>query len=268
MTFSIVFFAVAFLLAFVAWIIRRRGRSAATFVNIAAAIFALGVFEVYLAHGQAVGDGTYMQGTITDGFTHRDDVLGYAPAPNTNVTARKLYGDSVLYDVTYTTDAHGLRITASASGSARECVLFFGDSITFGEGVNDGENFPFLVSTKVAGRYAAYNFAYSGYGPHQMLAGLQSGRVGRIVDCAPKYVFCLCIPDHAARVAGLSPWDDHGPRFVLRPDGSVVQSGHFDDSLPGPESWQAGIEQVLSGSLIWQRLFSRVADEAANIGPA
>jgi hypothetical protein len=264
-TFSIIFFVVAFLLAFVAWINRRRGRSAATFINIAAAVFALGAFEAYLAHQDAAGDGSYMQGTITDGFVHRDDLLGYAPAPSARVTARKLYGDSVLYDVVYTTDANGLRITAPASGSAKECVLFFGDSITFGEGVGDGENFPFLVSAKVADRYATYNFAYSGYGPHQMLANLQSGRVGRIVDCAPKYVFYLCIPDHAARVAGLYSWDEHGPRFVLRPNGSVIQRGHFDDGLQGPESWRADVEQVLSGSLIWQRLFSRLADEAKNI---
>ena len=260
MTFSIALLAVALALVLLGWLLagRHRAASAVICVNLAAVIGALALFESYLAHQQAEADGTRMEGTIVDGFTHPDDVLGYAPNKNARVTARKLYGDSVIYDVAYTTDAHGLRVTAPPEASVKECVVFFGDSITFGEGVSDTENFPFLVSQAAAGRYATYNFGFPGYGPHQMLANLQSGRVDRIVRCSPGYFVYLCIPDHAARVAGHDSWDTHGPRFRLLPDGSVVQQGHFDDPDPAAGGWLAAhLQMALADSLIWQKFFGR-----------
>jgi hypothetical protein len=256
MMFALALLALAAVLALVGWSGRRRKGWTFICINVAAVICALALFDIYLGHRQAEGDGTRMEGSVVDGFTHRDDLLGYAPFPNARVTAKKLYGDSVIYDVVYTTDRHGLRITAPPAADARECLVFFGDSITFGEGVQDTEDFPYLVSKRLAGRFATYNFAFSGYGPHQMLAILQSGRIAKIADCTPRHFFYLCIPDHAARVAGLYDWDQHGPRFVLRPDGTVEQRGHFDDprpilGLPGT-SW---IRDLLHGSAIWQRFF-------------
>ncbi len=254
--FAVTLFVLGGALILGGWTARRRKGWTFICVNVAAIVFAVALFDSYLGHKQAEGDGTRMEGSIVGGFTHRDDLLGYAPARNAHVTARKLYGDSIIYDVTYTTDRHGLRITVPPAIGARECVVFFGDSITFGEGVEDSEDFPYLVSKRLAGRYATYNFAFSGYGPHQMLATLQSGRIGKIADCTPKYFFYLCIPDHAARVAGLYDWDRHGPRFVLEPDGTVVQRGHFDDPDPvfgiPVTGW---IRDLLHSSAIWQRFF-------------
>ena len=81
-----------------------------------------------------------MEGTIVEGYTHPDDMLGYAPDPGKRVTARKLHGNTALYDVTYTIGTDGLRVTPSAPGTpVARCVIFFGDSVTFGEGVNDDE---------------------------------------------------------------------------------------------------------------------------------
>ncbi len=255
MSFPIAFFFIALVLAVLGWLGRRRRGWAAVLTNIAAVFLALGISEIYLTHQQAAGDGTRVEGSIVKGFVHPDALLGYAPARNARVTARKLYGDSTLYDVTYTTNSHGLRVTAPAAATARECVVFFGDSITFGEGVEDSENFPYVLSAQVADRYATYNFGFSGYGPQQMLANLESGRVGRVVDCTPKYFYYLCITDHAARVAGIYSWDRHGPRYELAPDGSVVQRGHFDD-VEG-DSVAAWAEHILDGSQIWQKLFVR-----------
>ncbi len=257
MTFSVVLLAAALVLILLGWVFRHRRLWAVLSANLAAVVGALALFEAYLEHQQAAGDGTRMEGSIVNGFTHQDDVLGYAPNANASVTSRKLYDDTVIYDVAYTTNADGLRVTARPAPSARECVVFFGDSITFGEGVGDAENFPFLVSQQVANRYATYNFGFRGYGPHQMLANLQSGRVGRTVQCVPKYFFYLGIPDHAARVAGLDPWDTHGPRFRLQPDGSVIQQGHFDDPDPRAGWAAAWVGRALAGSSIWRKFFAR-----------
>jgi hypothetical protein len=37
--------------------------------------------------------------------------------------------------------------------------------------------------------------------------------------------------DHVARSAGLSPWDTHGPKYILLSDGTPRHDGHFDDYL-------------------------------------
>ncbi|SKA30211.1 hypothetical protein SAMN02745126_04908 [Enhydrobacter aerosaccus] len=260
MTFPIAFFSIAGAFAVLSWPFRRRPLGAAVLVNLAAIFVALGLAEAYLDRQEAAGDGTRLEGSIVNGFTRPDDLLGYAPEPNASVTARKLFGDTVLYDVTYTTNAHGLRITADALPDARACVVFFGDSITFGEGVRDNEDFPYVVSRAVGDRYKTYNFAFSGYGPHQMLANLDSGRVDRIVNCMPKYFYYLAIPDHAARVAGIYSWDRHGPRYELAPDGSVVQRGHFDDPEPQAAKSAVGwVEELLSASTIGRRLLARPA---------
>lgn len=257
-TFSIALLVVALGLVLLAWILRQRRPWAFVCVNLAAVVGALTLFEFYLEQQQVEGDGTRLEGSITDGFTHRDDVLGYAPKANAHVTARKLYGNSPIYDVVYTTNANGLRVTAAPAAVAKKCIVFFGDSITFGEGVGDTRNFPYLVSQKVADRYVTYNFGFSGYGAHQMLAALQSGRVGQTVQCTPKYFIYLGIPDHAARAAGLDPWDAHGPRFRLQPDGTVVQQGHFDDPDPRTGGWLAAwAGKALASSVIWQKFFGR-----------
>jgi hypothetical protein len=60
----------------------------------AAIFFGLGAFEAYLGIEQHMGDGTRMEGSITEGFTRPDDILGYAPQRGSHITARKFYGEN------------------------------------------------------------------------------------------------------------------------------------------------------------------------------
>jgi hypothetical protein len=164
------------------------------------------------------------------GYIVRDEALGYAPAQRAVAPVRMFHDDSVLYDVVYTIDSTGLRISQPPSPHhAKACALFFGDSFTFGEGVQDTESMPYRVSLRTAGRFHVYNFGFHGYGPHQMLAALETGRVNRVLDCAPRYAIYLALADDIDRAAGLASWDTHGPRYRLRSDGTPQLDGHFDD---------------------------------------
>jgi hypothetical protein len=252
----------------------KRTAAKVALANIGAVCFALALFEAYLAHEELRGDGTRLEGSITEGFTHLDDVLGYAPDASARVTARKLHGDTLVYDVVYTIGPDGLRIAPPASDATLHgCVVFFGDSVTFGEGVNDDQTLPYQVGIKTDGRYKVYNFAFSGYGPHQMLAGLRAKWVERIAACKPTHFINLIILAHVARVAGLTGWDRHGPRFRLDRDGMPVQDGHFDTpaTLLGhwtPPSW---VVYALDRCYTWQQFFGRTrnpneADLALLIG--
>ena len=58
------------------------------------------------------------------------------------------------------------------------------------------------------------------------------GMVERIVDRRPKIGIYQVPRTHVLRSAGLSNWDNHGPEYILLPDGTVKFNGHFDDESP------------------------------------
>jgi hypothetical protein len=135
-----------------------------------------------------------------------------------------------VYDVVYSIGQDGLRISPPHQQDATGCLLFFGDSLTFGEGVGDEQTMPYRVGVRSNRRYHVYNFAFHGYGPHQMLAQLEQGVVERTITCRPQHAIYQAIVPHIARVAGRAFWDKHGPRYRITADHQVVLSGHFNDS--------------------------------------
>src|SRR5690606_320602 len=116
-------------------------------------------------------------GSHTTGATYQSDpVLGYMPKANTAGDAQFMVDGQVIFDYTYRTDAfHRRRVPAQAGQTTprTRALLFFGCSYTFGEGVNDGETLPNQFALR-APDTAVYNYAFSGYGPHHMLARLES----------------------------------------------------------------------------------------------
>ena len=230
--------------------------------NCTAIFIALAVFESYLGTQNAFDDGTRLEGTIIEGFTHPDDELGYAPDPGSQVTARKMHGNEVVYDVVYTIDQDGRRVTPAAKGNGSPaCLLLFGDSVTFGEGVNDEETFSFRVGQLLHEEYQVSNLAFSGYGPHQMLSVLEAGRVVPDANCSSRRFVYLAIPEHIARVAGLTSWDRHGPRYRLGSGGSAIRDGNFDDP---PELFGAAVPTWLVAAFdnyhTCRRFFGRTRD--------
>lgn len=198
--------------------------------------------------------GLELSGSLTDGYFQGHESLGYAPLAENRATATRTFGGEVLYDVVYTIDQNGLRIAPPlAEGAGEECVLFFGGSFTFGEGVNDDEAMPYQVGLKTRGRYRVYNFAFHGYGAHQMLAALEDELVAGTIDCVPRYVIYQGLPDHVIRAAGFASWDAHGPRFVLEPRGGVAYAGHFDDGLA---FYWRGLRTVLDQSRLLGMILS------------
>jgi hypothetical protein len=167
-----------------------------------------------------------------------DPVLGHRPAPHLHTTATLDVGGVRSYAVTYNTDADALRVSPpSRPEDPLDCVLFFGCSYTFGEGVEDDETLPYRVGVLAGGRYRVRNFGYSGYGPHQMLAAIESGLVERSAGCEPKFAIYQSHPHHVLRASGNWWWDRRGPRYAMRGDGRVERVGSFAD-LVQADSWE------------------------------
>lgn len=146
---------------------------------------------------------------------------------------RKYFAEDLLYDATNTIDPNRHRITVPSSAEA--CVLFLGDSYTFGEGVYDDKSLPFRVSAAAQGSYQVHNLGFHGYGPHQMMAAVEQGLIEEGVRCTPRFTIYQFISDHVGRVAGRKFWDKNGPRYRLI-DGEVLQVGRFSDDQWIPES--------------------------------
>jgi len=156
-----------------------------------------------------------------------DPDLGYGPQPGGKVEVRKYHREYLLYDTVYTIGRDGLRqIPESLQGEACN-VVFFGDSLMFGEGVGDDETLPASVLKGSGGRYRGYNFGFHGYGPHQMLRTVELGRLDKIVEGQPHVVIYLGIEAHVARAAGKVNWDLYGPRYQWLGERGVEFIGPF-----------------------------------------
>ncbi len=181
----------------------------------------------------------------SDGLFRSDTAMGHRPDPGLRTTAKMTIGDEVIYDTAYSVDDDGLRVhPPEADDAPDDCVLFFGCSYTFGEGVGDTEAMPYVVGTLAQGRYRVRNFGFSGYGPHHMLAAIETGFVARAARCTPRFAVYQAHPHHVTRAAGKWWWDERGPRYLQAEDGRVRRSGNFNDPNQ-PRSWSSSLTHDL-----------------------
>ena len=171
------------------------------------------------------------------------------PARNTRNRVRRVCNNETVYDVTYSIDEDGLRRSfAAATEPCDAAVLFFGCSMTFGEGLEDEETIPYLAG-KISNR-KTYNFGFHGYGPHQMLSAIEHGVVDGAVRCRPRYAIFQTEFSHVSRAAGKKWWGSHGPHYVLSPAGASVHDGRFDD-----HKCRMILRRLFQKSAVYQRFF-------------
>lgn len=131
-----------------------------------------------------------------------DPILGYKPKPNGTYSGIKKVDGKAIYDIRYQTDSNSLRITPTDSSKKPiDFAQFYGCSMTFGEGVQSNETIPFYFGQYTT-NFTPYNFAYSGYGPHQALARLETQAPSQIVKEKHGVGFYIYIDDHVNRVLG------------------------------------------------------------------
>jgi hypothetical protein len=208
------------------WIAWRRRRVRFLFVNAAVALATLGACEAWFSRSVWHDSSYTVEGHPDADYYVSDPVLGGAPRPNTRIIHTKHGTDgSEIFRCAYTIDERGLRVTPQTDSAP--AIAFFGCSFTFGEGVEDESAMPYRVGV-LQPAYQAYNFAFHGYGPHQMLAAIESGRMEQLITAPPRFVIYQMIPNHVPRVAGRVRWLRHAPAYGLV-EGQVRLLGHFDD---------------------------------------
>jgi hypothetical protein len=155
-----------------------------------------------------------------------DSDLGYEPNPG-KFTVQKYYGDRLLFSAQYTINSKGIRETPFKQNGRWCNVVFSGGSNTFGEGVGDVETMPYYFQEASGGKFRAYNLGFHGYGPHQMLRTIETGRIADLVDGPFQVLIYQGIVPHVDRVAGKAAWDLYGPRYTVDPEGKVEYKGPF-----------------------------------------
>ncbi len=247
----------------------RSPRARMGWINLAAVTGALGLCEGALWIGQHRNPYSLPAGTVMGGTFAQPGLfvvmpaagLGYRPRPDAGATSIRTVDGRVAYAVRYDVDGDGLRIMPPAGpDAARACILMFGDSMAWGEGVENDQTTAYQLGVLSQGRVLARNFAFTGYSAHQMLSQVLNGDVAAKAHCdrrLPTLAVYQTLPNNIARVAGLRGWDEYGPRYRLR-GGRLDYAGGFDlgqsildDRLYVPGPLAAG----LSRSVVYSRVF-------------
>jgi hypothetical protein len=262
----------------------------ALWYNVAFLAIGLAIFEQYLWTSSIRGIAARQtdEGNVAKRIHAPHAQLGWAPQAGTTANQKVSYEGELLYDATYNIGPNGLRISsrsASDPDPSAKCVLFFGGSFMFGQGLEDHQTLPFLVHEQSSGQYYTYNFGVKGYGAHQMLAALQYGLVLDAVQCGRTqvtHVFYQGITDHIRRAAGRLWWNIRGPKYVLDQDGGVSLNGRFEDNddyaedrtlldLLGTQIFKSMIyQQIVQGTYLHKHsqeeldLYLGIVDEAGN----
>jgi hypothetical protein len=207
---------------------RRERRGARVLLALCAALLAWGVGEVAGAL-RAVEPRFTIEPLESDFVQLGHPVLGYRPKPGGVRRVIMYVGEQRIYDATYTIGPDGLRVTPRAA-APEGSLLCFGDSFTYGEGLQDEETWPSRAAESLGDRLQVHNLAFSGYGPHQMLSALERAHLEGLLAAPPRAAVYLAITDHVPRVAGMGGWDPSGPCYVLDAGGRLRFAGTFEEA--------------------------------------
>jgi len=175
----------------------------------------------------------HIEGGVTNGYVTLDTPLGYAPNPGV-FSSIKCEGDCArhqIYNVSYTIEDGGFRHTPQGPGPGKtRTALFVGDSATFGEGLNDDETLPYYFA-KLRPDAAVFNFAFHGYGAHQVLRALETGYFDRYTGGKVDLIVFPTTAWHAERSSCLPYYTRFTPKYGMVGDEAVYAGRCPDESV-------------------------------------
>ena len=216
---------------------------------LAAALSSWGLLEAGFALAETRREAR-AESFIDRDYYQPDALLGYGPKRGIHTRAWKKLDGKTLYDTEYAIDEKGRRVTPVADRERRDrFLLVFGCSFAFGEGVRDDETLPAFVARR-APRFVPYNYAFHGYGPHQLLAKLEAGTLRDEVDEAEGVLVYVLIGAHVSRAIGsmivTTSWAHDAPYYALDASGNPVRRGTFTTGRP----WTSIGYALLGGSRV------------------
>jgi hypothetical protein len=156
-----------------------------------------------------------------------DPILGFRPAPNSEVLNVATWGQETIYRRTYHFDADAARVTPPAPPGA-DTYLFLGDSFTFGQGLADDESLAAQFAKANDFKVRAVNLGVPGNALNHLVRAFEAGLLDRYQSQPVKAVVTWIIPAQLARVTGDGSWLGSSPRYVLE-NGVLRHTGSFNE---------------------------------------
>lgn len=173
----------------------------------------------------------------TNGWSVRRPVIGWGPERPGRFHSEKAdpKTGATIYSVDYSIDSNLLRQTQSSDADA--AMVFFGDSVTFGIGVNDADTLPQSFADSLARKERILNLAFPGYGPQQFLRELQTGLFDPVIGAKPKLFVFTTAAWHAERTSCKASWMLNAPRYVLENGQVAFKGGCFEGTSLQLQEW-------------------------------
>ncbi|MEJ0095022.1 MAG: SGNH/GDSL hydrolase family protein [Methylocella sp.] len=187
-------------------------------------IFASLTFGLCLIEAAAALWEPTQQIVSTQGWSVYRPIIGWGPERAGRYSSKKTdpHTGATIYSADYTIDQNLLRQTDSSQTDST--IAFFGDSITFGVGLNDADTLPQLFADSLRAKERVINLAFSGYGPQHFLREMQTGLYDAAIGPQPKLFIFLTSPWHAERTSCKASWVLSAPRYALE-NGEVAFKG-------------------------------------------
>lgn len=233
--FGFLFLAIAlFLLAI------RLNNWASSLVCLLASIFvAFFLGEGYFLFSSQTQDGKYYDAGnshyVKDGVATTEGIIRKTPDgafpgqpdhPSASFAHRELKFNKLLYDVRYTFDKLGRRITPEANSHPQGDILVFGCSFTFGHGLENEQTWAWKLGKLLGPNWHVANYGYNAFGPQQMLNMIESGHV-EMPEAPFRHAFFLGINHQLHRFTGLFFRDSS---WYAKENGQVIRKGLVSDS--------------------------------------
>jgi len=173
------------------------------------------------------------------------EAVGNGGAVQQKIRSSGHYGGEAIYDVVYTLDGFGRRVTPVQGSEQRtRFMAFFGCSFVYGHGVNDNETLPYYVG-ELCSQYRPYNYGLRGQSPQRIMEYIQQGRLGEEITEREGIAVYAYIPHHLDRVIGAMPcfnaWIAEHPYYFLDEAGRLVHGGTFRTGRP----WRSRLYDAL-----------------------
>lgn len=137
------------------------------------------------------------------------------------------YPNELVCSASYTLSEFGNRATVNSSTSEK-VAIFFGDSLAFGEGVNDNETIPSYFN-KLSPEYTCHNYGFPGHGFSHSLKVIETEHFQKKFQNKKGKVFLLCRDDAVKITSGKSVCIYRNPNFKLI-DGRLNFKGFYQDT--------------------------------------
>lgn len=167
-------------------------------------------------------------------MTQPHEILSYANTPLYNGKAKLIVDDKVIYDISYTHDGYGNRITPNNNENSKKCIAIYGGSFAYGAAVDSNESLESFLAKELP-EYRLLNFGISAAGAHTALARLEFQIDKRVLEKCEEFIAIYeAIPHHIYRAYGAHM----GANYQLDSNGNLHYWGTYKDEYSHKRFWQ------------------------------